>query len=1335
LSELIVDGRRAQRRVSPQSSALGPEENHGVFEYGQEIKEGETTVLPFTIWLPKIDTAHAVSIPRPMTSEVVVTSPKLQGLEVRLAPNTTITDHEGKPVTEVSLTQIPLDRTPFPLPRNVRVPIYFTAQPGGAYIHNPNGIGARIHYPNSFNELPGTKFEFWHYDPGYEGWYKYGLGTVPPDGKQVIPDPGISVHEFTGAMVGGPGLAAAIGTAICSVVPFLCSGGDPVNLATGLFVLNKTDLYLPDGVMPLSLTRTYRQSDTYSRAFGIGASQSYDLFLVGDISPYTYQELILPDGGRLRYNRTSAGTNWADAVYEHVSTQTRFYKSVISWNGNGWDLKLRDGTVYVFDEGFGASRPGQTGLLSIRDRNGNTTTITRDSAGNATQITAPGGRWIALTYDSSNRVTQAQDTIGRIVTYQYDTTGRLIKVTDPNGGITEYTYDTSSRMLTIKDARGIVFITNEYDATGKVIKQTMIDGGIYLFAYTMNGSTVTQTDVTDPRGNIRRVAFNSEGQILSHTHAVGTADEQVTTHNIQSGTNFVLSEVDPLNRTTAYTHDSMGNTTSVTRLAGTGDAVTTAFTYEPVFNQVSSITDPLNHTTTFGHDAEGNVISVTNSLNQTTTIGRNSAGQPISIIDPLNNTTQFVYDFGDPASATDPLGNTSTRFTDAAGRVLTTFAPLGNLTLYDYDALNRLTKVTDPLSGATNFGYDPNGNLLSVTDARSNQTVYTYENMDRLATRKDPLLRTESYQYDLAGNLTQFTDRKSQAASYTYDGLDRRTGVTYADTSTTSYTYDKGNRLLQVNDSVAGTITRTFDGLNRLTSEQTPQGSVSYTYDAAGRRTTMTVAGQSTVNYSYDNANRLTQITQGSTIVTYTYDAAGRRTSLTLPNGVLVEYSYDSASRLTSITYKQNGTLLLGDLTYEYDKNGNRIKTGGSFARTGVPQALGTTAYNAANHQTTFGDKTLTYDNNGNLQTITDSGGTTTYTWNARNQLTGISGPGVSATFVYDGLGRREKKTINGGLAEFLFDGVDPVQETSAATILGNMLSGAGVDEFITRSDVGTGTTSTLLTDALGSPVALADGSGVVQTEYTYEPFGKTTLSGSSNSSSYQYTGRENDGTGLYYYRARYYHPALQRFISEDPIEFAAGDPNLYAYTFNSPTNFVDPSGNFVPTAAVGVALCGVGAAAGAYAAYAFAGDKPSLGAVAAGVAGGCAAGIGLGWGIGIGLEATFPGLMLAGGHGFFWDGIAGGLGATLANVQAGAIGAATIGQTFTGSALALAEKVGISYQSLQPYWVALSRGFASGAGSATVAVGNGASTASVYGSTELPAFSRAVSTAYWYVR
>jgi RHS repeat-associated protein len=430
--------------------------------------------------------------------------------------------------------------------------------------------------------------------------------------------------------------------------------------------------------------------------------------------------------------------------------------------------------------------------------------------------------------------------------------------------------------------------------------------------------------------------------------------------------------------------------------------------------------------------------------------------------------------------------------------------------------------------------------------------------MDRLATRTDPLLRPESSVYDNSGNLTQFTDRKSQITNYTYDPLNRRTGVTYADLSSTTYTYDAGNRLTQVADSISGTITRTYDGLDRLTSETTPQGSVNYTYDDAGRRLTMTVAGQPTTNYAYDDMNRLTQIIQGSSVVNFGYDTASRRTSLTLPNGILVQYGYDTASRVTSITYK-HGTTVLGDLIYGYDSAGNRANIGGSWARTGIPEAVSSTNYNAANHQLTFEDKTLTYDNNGNLASITDASGTTLYTWNTRNQLAAISGPGVNATFVYDGLGRREKKTINGTLTEFLFDGLNPIQETSGAAVVANILTGLGIDEFLTRTD--SSGTQHLLPGTVESIIALADAAGTIQIEYTYEPFGSTIATGVASTNSSQYTRRENDGTGLYYYRARYYHPSLQRFISEDPIEFYGGDINLYAYVANDPVNFFDPWG------------------------------------------------------------------------------------------------------------------------------------------------------------------------------
>jgi RHS repeat-associated protein len=995
-----------------------------------------------------------------------------------------------------------------------------------------------------------------------EGWYVYGNGEVSKDGGQIVPDAGVSVFELNGAMVGWPGGAPDTGTKCRNDAN--CKAGDPVDLQTGLFTHEKTDLVVPD-IVPIQITRTYRNEDSFSRAFGRGTNFPYDIFFTGTTICFCYQaiDLVMVDGGKIRYDRVSPGSGYGDAIFEATKSPA-FYKTRVHWNGTGWDLTFKDGSVWVF--------PENAPISSMRDRYGNTTYLTRTngSTGNIQRITSPSGRYVEFTYDASNRITEAKDNGGRTVGYQYDASGRLWRVTDPMNGVTEYAYDASHRMLSLKDPKGIVYLTNEY-TNGKVTKQTQADGSTYQFAYTTDGSNnVIRTDITDPRGNVKKVEFNTDGHIFKVTNAAGTADEQVMDYERQTVSNLLLSVTDALEvtpgvrRKTAYTYDAKGNMLSSTRMAQDAPAnqVTTTYTYEPAFNQVATITDALNHTTTFSYDSAGNLQTVQDANGNQTSYTYNSQGQPLTATTPAG-TTQFVYDFGDLVSVIDPLGNLTNRNLDAVGRLATMTNPLGLTTHYSYDQLNRMTGVTDPLAGLTQFGYDPNSNLTSVSDAKapSGVTGYTYNNMDRLQVRTDPLLKNENYTYDAAGNLTLFRDRKFQATTYVYDALNRRTNATYADNSSTAYVYDKGNRLTSITDSIAGQIIRGYDGLDRLTSEQTPQGTVGYTYDKASRRATMTVPGQSLITYTYDNANRLTQITQGASIVQFGYDTANRRTSLTLPNNVLVEYGYDVASRVTSITYKQNGTTLLGDLTYEYDKAGNRTKTGGSWARTGMPEPLTSTSYDAANRQLTFGDKSLTYDDNGNLQSITDSNGTTLYSWNARNDLVNISGPSVNASFIYDGLGRRRAKTVNGNVTEFLYDGLNPVQETVGVTILANILSGLGMDEFLTRMDLVSGSTGNFMVDALGSPVAVTDSLGAVQTEYTYDAFGRTTVTGASNSSSYQYTGRENDGTGLYYLRARYYDPNLQRFIHEDPIGFRGGDINVYTYVGNNSLNFIDPLG------------------------------------------------------------------------------------------------------------------------------------------------------------------------------
>jgi len=111
-----------------------------------------------------------------------------------------------------------------------------------------------------------------------------------------------------------------------------------------------------------------------------------------------------------------------------------------------------------------------------------------------------------------------------------------------------------------------------------------------------------------------------------------------------------------------------------------------------------------------------------------------------------------------------------------------------------------------------------------------------------------------------------------------------------------------------------------------------------------------------------------------------------------------------------------------------------------------------------------------------------------------------------------------------------------------------------------------------MLTVALGSVVAEARGDQTIATLYGYSPYGETIRSGEDGGNSNQYSGRENDGTGLYYYRARYYEPLGKRLASEDPIGLVGG-LNAYRYVAGDPVQYADPMGEIPAVVAIGIMI------------------------------------------------------------------------------------------------------------------------------------------------------------------
>jgi RHS repeat-associated protein len=101
------------------------------------------------------------------------------------------------------------------------------------------------------------------------------------------------------------------------------------------------------------------------------------------------------------------------------------------------------------------------------------------------------------------------------------------------------------------------------------------------------------------------------------------------------------------------------------------------------------------------------------------------------------------------------------------------------------------------------------------------------------------------------------------------------------------------------------------------------------------------------------------------------------------------------------------------------------------------------------------------------------------------------------------------------------------------------------------------GTPTYYLTDGLGSTTELADNSGDVSDTYTYDAFGSIRTHTGTSANEFTFTGEQMDGTGLQYLRARYYDPAIGRFITQDPL----ASIQRYAYVGSNPLRFTDPLG------------------------------------------------------------------------------------------------------------------------------------------------------------------------------
>ncbi|MFH0837048.1 MAG: RHS repeat-associated core domain-containing protein [Candidatus Aenigmatarchaeota archaeon] len=162
-----------------------------------------------------------------------------------------------------------------------------------------------------------------------------------------------------------------------------------------------------------------------------------------------------------------------------------------------------------------------------------------------------------------------------------------------------------------------------------------------------------------------------------------------------------------------------------------------------------------------------------------------------------------------------------------------------------------------------------------------------------------------------------------------------------------------------------------------------------------------------------------------------------------------------------------------------------------------------------------------------------------------------------SIRYEYYSDGRRKSKIVNGVKISYLYSGDEIIAELD---INGNIVK--SYENYGLDKKIGFNIDSKkyyFITDNLGSVVKLIDASGNIINSYEYDEFGNVLQKNEQIGNDFLYTAREYDGSGVYYYRNRYYLPEIGRFISADPV---ASFDNDYSYVKNSPVNYVDPYGS-----------------------------------------------------------------------------------------------------------------------------------------------------------------------------
>ncbi len=960
----------------------------------------------------------------------------------------------------------------------------------------------------------------------------------------------------------------------------------------------KTEMYSSTGSM---LSTSYTRHNLISLNNGdVAIGSEYDISTKDSSSVavgYTYDSFARvtekTEYGKVNYN-SSAGT------FSDISGDTRTTKTGYALNESAhiiaypswqelydWYVNRVARSEYFYDgfETLGNINIGDKTIekeydfITPSDRS---TQYEYDSYGNVIQITRPNGAITVVEYDPIHHyfVTESNENGGSaspdlVTTYTWEYSfGHPLSVTAPTGLTAWYSYDGLGRALSYS-------VSDISSTETPVLKNT------YVYRDTVipqNTEVRTHIHVNNPSSYVRAIThrdgfgrtleskqqFSPSSYVVTDTHYDEKGNTIYSSHPyFNSSDSFDTANWSTIRPGTTTTYDALTRPLTVATQTGT-----TSYAYNG-FETI--VTNPRGINSKTITDAYGNIMTLTEynkEVEQNTIYRHDAKGLLVGFQDAEGNTRSFGYDgYGRRTYATELSGG----FMEGGPGLVRAWH-------YAYDVNNNIISSTDPNGNVISYEYDILNRPTKESRNGIDYTTYFY-GTDGLEIGKPIRIITPDidirYQYDTHGNIIneiKTIDNESYQSTAIYDHLDRLLTITLPDTLGTvvSYEYDD-----------YGKLTSLIKDENIIISQVSyePTGQVSNIVYGNGDTESFTRSA----NTDYRLTRKITTNTRGEVLqdISYSYDQNANITNIINKVDNLTakkaEYIYDDLDRLESEHVVAGETDQ--STRFSYSKTGNILTKGNTRFEYGMrqPQAV------ARMYKDDVLYKNFAYDNAGNMisETCEEEGFgciNKQFVYDPTLRMSAINTEKTVYSYTYDPSGERiasraiktdEPETytentiqINPMIDKDLLSGNENIYLSMNDTSIAH----------IARNNVQEPSSETLgyiHSDHLGGSSIITDIRGTIQVQRDYYPFGETRIDESLGTpdfnTKYQFTGQEKDeGTGLYYYHARYYHPEIGRFISVDPVarltssENYFTDPqqwNAYAYARNNPVKFVDPTG------------------------------------------------------------------------------------------------------------------------------------------------------------------------------